>query len=428
MSHTPLGICTRAWLVAGAMIALTATTNQALADGEWPRWRGPNSTGAVVDRPAPIHFSEPEQFAWQIDLPGQGASTPVVHGDALVLTCTAAEQDTVVCYGLDGKLRWQKALGPARAGKHREGSGAAPSAVTDGERIVVYFKSGTLAAFDWQGNKLWQTNLQQEYGPDTLWWDLGTSPALADGKVIVAVMQDGPSFLVARDVATGDEVWKTDRTYKRPRESDQAYTTPTVCEVDGVQTIVTWGADHLTGHDLQSGELLWQCGGFNPAEQGMWRVIASQTVADGMAVVPYGRGNFVAGIRLGGHGDTTETARVWEKEGFGSDVPTPAAAKGRAYVLGDDGQLTCLDIATGEIAWEHKLPRSRNRFYSSPTLVDDVLYCARIDGTVFVGRVSDAQFELLATNELDDQMVAAPAPTAAGLLLRGGSKLWLVRE
>ena len=100
------------------------------------------------------------------------------------------------------------------------------------------------------------------------------------------------------DVSTGDEVWKTDRTYKRPRESDQAYTTPTVCEVDGVQTIVTWGADHLTGHDLQSGELLWQCGGFNPAEQGMWRVIASQTVADGMAVfVAIARGRNLSCVR-----------------------------------------------------------------------------------------------------------------------------------
>ena len=27
------------------------------------------------------------------------------------------------------------------------------------------------------------------YGEDTLWWDLGTSPVLVDGKIIVAVMQ-----------------------------------------------------------------------------------------------------------------------------------------------------------------------------------------------------------------------------------------------
>lgn len=398
------------------------------AAGDWPRWRGPNSTGAVEDRPTPIHFDEPEQYAWQIELPGQGASTPAVVGDALVLTSTVEEQDAVICYGLDGELRWQLLLGPARPGKHREGSGAAPSPAVDDERIVVYFKSGTLAAVDWQGNKLWQCNLQDEYGPDTLWWDLGTSPVLADGKVIVAIMQAGPSWLVARDAATGKEVWKTDRTYQRPRESDQAYTTPSIVDVDGQMTIVTWGADHLTGHALDTGELLWDCGGFNPANAGMWRVIASQAIADGMAVVPYGRGDFVAGVKLGGEGDVTQSNRIWERQGFGSDVPTPAVADGRAYVLGDQGRLVCLDVATGDTLWDYEFPRNRNKFFSSPTLAGDTLYCARLDAAVFVGRVSPEGFELLATNELNDRMVAAPVSTEAGLLLRGSEHLTLVKE
>ena len=89
-----------------------------------------------------------------------------------------------------------------------------------------YFKSGTLACLDFDGNELWQMNLQDKYGKDTLWWDLGTSPVLAGDRVVIAVMQAGDSYLVALDLATGEEAWKQKRQYERPEESDQRYTTP----------------------------------------------------------------------------------------------------------------------------------------------------------------------------------------------------------
>ncbi len=52
--------------------------------------------------------------------------------------------------------------------------------------------------------KLWQVNLQEKYGKDSLWWDIGSSPVLAGDRVLVAVMQAGNSYLVALDVATGE--------------------------------------------------------------------------------------------------------------------------------------------------------------------------------------------------------------------------------
>ena len=422
LRHETLSTATKSRLIAAIVLLAIAPAADA---ADWPRWRGPNDSGAVAEGPTPVEFSKPEDFAWRIDLPGQGASTPAVYGDLLALTCTVDGQDTVCCYGLDGQPRWQKSLGPERPAKHRDGSSAAPSPATDGQRIVVYYKSGTIAALDWNGGILWQKNIQQEYGEDTLWWDLGTSPVLADGKVIVAVMHTGESFLAALDANTGEEIWKTARVYECPRECDQAYTTPSVVDVDGRMTIVTWGADHLTGHDLQTGALLWECDGFNPNAEGAWRVIASAAVGEGWAVVPYGRGEFVAGVRLGGSGDVTASNRLWQREGIGADVPTPAIAGGKTYVLGDQGALTCLDLQTGETVWETTLPRSRNKFYSSPLLVGDILYCTRIDGTVFVGHVTATGYELLATNELDDRITATAVPVEAGILFRGSERLVL---
>ena len=394
----------------------------------WPQWRGPLANGVAADGDYPVAFASDQGVAWKAALPGAGCSTPVVWDDSIFVTCGIDGQDGVLCFAMDGRERWRRQLGPERLGKHRNGSGSNPSPVTDGEHVVVYFKSETLACFDFAGRELWRTNLQQKYGDDTLWWDLGTSPVLAGDRVIVAVMQAGESYLVALDIATGDVFWKEPRQFECPQESDQAYTTPQVVSIDGQEQLVVWGADHLTGHDLATGRLLWECGGFNPDDQRNWRVIASPAIERGIAVVPSGRGDFLAGIRLGGDGDVTPSNRAWEKQGraLGADVPTPVVRDGLVYVLGDAGRVTCLDVQTGDELWSDDLPRNRNKFFSSPVLAGDKLYAAREDGMVFVGRVSNEGFELLAENDMGETIIASPVPIRGGLLIRGREHLFRI--
>lgn len=406
-----------------AIGALCLSAAVAIADDNWPQWRGPNGNGVAPAGNYPVQFSPEKGVAWKVVLPGLGSSTPAVWGDAVFVTCDIDGQDGVCRYGFDGALIWKKELGPGVPGQHKNGSGANPSPVTDGKRVVVYYKSGLLASLDLAGEVIWQHNLQEEFGEDTLWWDLGTSPVLGNSKVIVAVMQDGTSYLVAYDLDTGELAWRQTRQYERPKESDQAYTTPTVVEVDGQLQLVVWGADHLTGHDLETGKQLWQCGGFNPEDKGMWRVIASQAVGDGIAVVPYGRGDFFAGVRLGGKGDVTATHRVWEKRKVGADVPTPIVYDGAILLLTDRGKINKLDLSTGTEIWSYELPRSKDKFYASPVLAGDMVYCTREDGVIFVGKTGE-QFELLAENDLGEKLIATPIPIRGGLLVRGAEHLY----
>jgi outer membrane protein assembly factor BamB len=413
----------------GLAIIATCPLHFVTAAENWPQWRGPLGTGVAADGDYPVEFSAEEGVAWKVELPGMGTSTPAVWGEKIFVTCGTGGQDAVVCYSMDGKELWRKTLGPERAGKHRNGSGSNPSPATDGERIVVYFKSGSLACLDLNGELLWKVNLQEQYGRDTLWWDLGTSPVLSGNRVVVAVMHEGESFLVALDLSNGEVLWKTPRNYDTARESDHAYTTPHVVDVDGKAVIVTWGANHLTGHDLATGKQLWESGGFNPENQGMWRVIASASIDHGVAIVPFGRGDFLAGVRLGGSGDITQSNRVWEKEGIGADVPTATTRDGKAYVLADDGQIVCLDIETGNEIWSARLPRNRNNYYASPVLAGDKLYCARLDGVVFVGKVDDQGFEQLAENDMGERILATPVPIHNGLLIRGDEHLfWIASD
>lgn len=410
------------------VLVILFLSRPATAAENWPQWRGPLGTGVAADGEYPVKFSSNEGLAWKVSLPGPGSSTPAVWGEQIFVTCGINGQDGLVCYDMDGKEQWRRQFGAERQGRHRNGTGSNPSPATDGRHVVVYFKSGTLACLDVAGHEKWKLNLQDRYGKDTLWWDLGTSPVLAGDRVVVAVIHEGDSYLAAFNLSDGSVAWKTPRVFECAEESDQAYTTPQLISLDGRDVIVTWGADHLTGHDAVTGKPLWECGGFNPKNNRAWRVIASAAADDGMAIVPYGRGEFLAGVRLGSEGDITASNRIWEKQGLriGSDVPTPAIDNGRAYVLTDSGGIRCLDLKSGDENWSASLPRSGSKFFSSPVLAGDKLYCAREDGMVLVGHFSDDGFKLLAENDMGEKLMAMPIPIRGKLLIRGAEQLFCI--
>lgn len=396
----------------------------------WPQWRGPNGNGTAAAGDYPLKFSSTESVAWKVELPGRGNSTPVVWGDRIFVTTGMDGQDSVLCFDMAGKELWRKQLGPERAGKHRNGTGANSSPVCDGKNVIVYFKSGTVTCLDLDGNEKWKTNLQERFGKDTMWFDIGTSPVFAAGCVVVAVVQEGDSYLVAFKPDNGELAWKTARKYECPPECDQTYSTPHVAQLDGRDIIVTWGADHLTGHDAATGKFLWECGDFNPEKKTHWRTIASTSVSDGTAVVSYGRGDFLVGVRASGEGDITKSARIWEKSGKGqsTDVPTPVTVDGKAYVLNDEGHITCYDIKTGEEHWSADLPKNRNKFYASPILAGDKLFCTREDGTIFVGEVSDTGYKQLAENEMGEHIIPTPVLINNGLLVRTEDRLYRIAK
>lgn len=403
---------------------------------DWPSWRGPNGNGIANGQHYPTHWSATENVRWKTPLPGSAGSTPVVTGSLIALTCAerAAKEESGqnMVWGLNretGEILWRREVGQEKPGKHKKGSGCNPSPVTDGKHIFVYFKSGDFAALDLKGNIVWHKNLQKEYGEDTLWWDLGTSPVLTEKHVVITVMQSqpSPSYLAAFNKETGEVVWKVLRELGAPEEAAQSYSTPVVTHHEGQEILVTVGADFVTAHAAADGKELWRVGSLNPEQNKYFRSIASAAVVGDMVVAPYSRGEMLYGIKLGGSGDVTKSHVVWQKKGISSDVPTSIATDGKAYVLTDKGVLACLNAMTGDLVWESQLQKNRNAYSASPILAGGNLYAIREDGTTFVAEAGPA-FKQVSVNSLGDgvTVVATPVFVDGQILIRTFEGLYCI--
>jgi len=401
--------------------------------GDWPNWRGPTHDGVAPGGGYETTWSPEEHVAWKVTLPGLGASTPVVWGDACVLTCAIDGKDAAICFDRSGKERWRRSLGAEKPGKHAKATGCNPSPVTDGTHVWVYFKSGELAALDLAtGAVVWKDNLQERFGEDTLWWDLGTSPVLTKDAVVVAVMQTGPSYVAAFGRTDGKLLWKQDRNLDAPEEAAQSYSTPLVVEGNKAfgepdEVLVILGADHVTAHDAADGRELWRVGGLNPAGEKYFRSIASPVVAGDLVVAPYARGSTLTAVKRGGKGDVTKTHVAWTRKDLGADVPTPAFQHGKVVVCTDQGKVACLDATTGKTLWEGDLPRNRHAYSASPVLVDGKILVTREDGesAILAGPVAEG-FELLGGGTVGEMTVATPVCVDGRIFLRTHDSLWCI--
>ncbi|MFM9114816.1 MAG: PQQ-binding-like beta-propeller repeat protein [Planctomycetota bacterium] len=411
------------------VLILLALACRSAAAQDWRSWRGPLGLGSIETGSYPVQFSG-EKYLWRSALPGKGCSTPIVLQGLIYVTAPVESKDALLCFDSSGQEKWRTVFSSENPGKHRNGSGCNASPITDGQAIFVFYKSGTLAAVELNGQVRWKTDLVQRFGKDTLYWDHGTSPVLTQKHVIMARMHEGESWLAAFDKTTGEIAWKVARNYRVPQECDHGYTTPLVIQHGGRESLLVWGADHLTIHDASDGKVTWSCGNFNPEANKLWPAIATPVIVDDMAVIATGRNDRniprLYGIRLTGSGDVTASSHIWKRDDIGTFVPTPVVYKGQVILVRDRGEVVSVDPQTGKTRWTGEFPKNRSNYYASPLVAGDKLYAPREDGVVFVANIAGDKFELLAENNMSESVIGSPVPTANRILIRGEKNLFCI--
>jgi outer membrane protein assembly factor BamB len=314
----------------------------------------------------------------------------------------------------DGRRLWQhrtKAVGPFTE-LHEKHNLATPTPVSDGERVFAWFGTGQLVALDVQGRHLWTRHLAETYGPFDGQWGHGSSPARYRDLIILLCDRRSSAVLVALDAKTGKERWTA------PRGSGRvSHSTPVVVPGPKGDELLINSSARIDAYDPATGHLLWHAGSERQTP------IPSAVFQDGRIFLTRGyRNSDVLAIRPGGRGDVTATHVDWTAPNGGSYVPSLVHYDGLIYLTNEIGIVSCLDAATGERVWRHRLGAV---FFASPVAGDGKVYFVGETGETFVLKAGRTP-ELLATNDLGERFLASPAIAGGRLFLRSDRTLFAV--
>jgi outer membrane protein assembly factor BamB len=421
---------------------------------DWPNWRGPSYNGSSPAADLPVEFSPTKNVKWAAEMPGPSAATPIIWKDSIFLSSTDLKAEQLVALCLDrrtGKVRWRQNVGsgympPGAYNKimlEDRSNYASPSPVTDGKHVVFFYGNGDLVSFTTAGKKLWQRNLQKEFGDFAYQWTFSSSPQLYEGKLVMQILQrDQPaaggrgrqgaeSFLLALDPATGKQVWRVLRHTGARMESREAYSTPIPVVHNGRKELIIAGGDIVTGHDPATGKELWRWGTYNPDHREVWwRLVPSPVVGGGVVMVCAPKRAPVYATKVGGKGDISNAGLVWKSENRSpvtSDVPTPLYYKGNFYVVSDVRKaISCVRPSDGKVLWSTPLPGTQ-MVWGSPTGADGKVYLINLNGEVFVLNAADGR--ILATNPMAEgerEIRSTIAVAHGNLFIRTNSKLYCV--
>jgi outer membrane protein assembly factor BamB len=456
-----------------------AATASAGPTEEWSRFRGPNGSGLSTTTGLPTEFGPSLNVLWKTEL-AQGFSSPVIFGDRIFLT--GFKNDKLWTMALDrktGKILWQNQAPRDRTEKlDSRNHPASPSAATDGSVVVFFFADYGLLAYDIKGKELWRKPL----GPFNNVYGMGASPVIVDDVVILNCDQSLGSFIAAFDKKTGKERWRTPRP-----EARSGHSTPIVYKpAAGNTQVVVPGSFLLSAYDVKNGARVWwvrglsfelksvpvidgdtiYINGFGSADNDPGRHVEvapasevfpkADTNNDGKLSEPelpsprvkgilqfidldgdkslnreewdYYKAtadseNGMLAIRLGGKGDTTDTAIRWKYQRSVPQLPSPLVYHNVLYMVNDGGIVTSLKPDTGEVIQQGRLKGAIDRYYASPVAADGKIYMASEKGKVAVLK-PDGSLEPVVVNDMQDDIYATPALVDGHIYLRTRNTLY----
>jgi outer membrane protein assembly factor BamB len=390
---------------------------------EWTQFRGPTGDGISAATNVPLEWSAKEHVVWKEAIPGSGWSSPVLSKGKLYLTTAVAESADAtslraLCVNAtDGHIDWNVELfkpEPAAVKQHHsKNSVASPSPILTDDRLYVHFGHLGTAALDLSGKILWRQSTvtyEPQHGN-------GGSPVLVGKALIFSCDAKVDPFVVALDSETGDVKWKVPR--NTGAKKTFSFCTPTVIELDGATQVVSPGSGFVGGYDPADGREIWRV----KYGEG-YSVVPRPVFANGLLFLSsgYDRPTLYAIDPKGASGDATEKHVAWTATKGAPLTPSALVVRDDLYTVSDNGVATCFDSCTGEVHWSKRLGGD---FSASPVFADGRIYFQNEAGATYVVKAG-AEYELLATNDIEERTLASLVPADGAIFLRSESHLWRI--
>jgi outer membrane protein assembly factor BamB len=382
----------------------------------WPCWRGSNGDGTSSETNLPVHWDSNKNVVWKSVVPGIGHSSPIIWDDKLFTSSAISEtqEKVLLCYNSQtGDLIWQKTVvKSALEGKHNDNSYASGTPATDGRLVYVSFLDGedvVVAAYDFTSKQVWIQRPGKFSSPH----GYSCSPALFEDKVIINGDSKGEAFLAALSQADGKIIWKVP--HNNPAHS---FSTPIFREMAGKKQMIFCGNKEIASYNPADGSRYWFVNG--PSEDFCSSPVYNEK--NGLVLVSsaWPQRHLLA-IKPDGQGDVTNSHVVWQTTKGAYYVPSPVCTDDYLFTTMTNGQVHCLEVATGNIVWTENLGKQ----YSSPVLANGLVYMPNDEGTITVIKPG-VTFEAIAKNSIGEKMNASPAISKGKIYLRGDKHIYCI--
>jgi outer membrane protein assembly factor BamB len=316
-------------------LALLLALPAGAKEDDWPRWRGSDGSGISKENDwKPQALARPKVlFRTQL---GESIASVAVVGERLVGIGNQGGQDVVSCLDAKtGKPLWRHVY------KCPAGSFFGPRAtptVADG-LVYTLARDGHAFCLDLATGKVqWEADLGKLYGAKPGDYGLTGSPlALGD-----AVLYNACARGVALDRKTGAKLWAS-------AGGIAGFASPVAFEHEGKPAVALFTASALSVLDAATGA---ETASFD------WKTsfdanAADPVVFDGRIFITSGWDKGCALFKL----DGKRLSAVWQNTELRSQIASPVYLDGHLYGIDDNtpnGQLRCLDAATGKMKWTQK--------------------------------------------------------------------------
>lgn len=323
----------------------TRESAEPAAGSDWPQFNGPKrdnksaSTGLLKSWP-----KEGPQLLWSSKGMGIGYSTVAVANGAVYTMGNKGDTEAVIALDVkNGAKLWSTPI--SWASKLSAGDGPRSTPTVAGVNVLALGGNGDLACLEAASGKIrWRKNIMEEYDGAVPGWGVCES-VLVDGNKVICTPGGSKATVVALDMATGEEIWKS----LVPDRDSAGYASPAIADVGGIRHYVQFTARGTIGVRADGGDFLWRDDG---AANGTANCSSPLVVSDLVfSASSYGKGGALVKLKPGGSGVTAE--RVYHTPEMKNHHGDMVIEQGLLYGS-DDAIFTCLDLESGKKKWQNR--------------------------------------------------------------------------